>query len=106
MKLIVCISLFLISAGNCFASQTEHEAIKSVINSFEQSIPGGMGGKEAIAKFTEMDPQVKVIVSSGYSTDPIMANYDDYGFSGRLAKPFKLADMGKEISRVMALRDR
>jgi hypothetical protein len=38
MKLIVCISLFLISAGNCFASQTEHEAIKSVINSFEQSI--------------------------------------------------------------------
>ena len=70
------------------------------------TIPGGMGGKEAIAKFTEMDPQVKVIVSSGYSTDPIMANYDDYGFSGRLAKPFKLADMGKEISRVMALRDR
>lgn len=67
------------------------------------TIPGGMGGKEAIAKFTAMDPKVKVIVSSGYSTDPIMANYGNYGFSGRLAKPFKLADMGKEVSRVIDL---
>ena len=38
MKFIVCMSLLLISTGNCFASQTEHAAIKSVINAFEQSI--------------------------------------------------------------------
>ena len=68
------------------------------------TIPGGMGGKEAITELLEIDHQVKVIVSSGYSTDPIMASYGDYGFSGRLAKPFKLADMVKEISRVMELR--
>ena len=37
MKLIVCISLFLISASNCFASQTEHQAIKSIINTYQQS---------------------------------------------------------------------
>ena len=54
-------------------------------------------------EFIAVDPQVKVIVSSGYSTDPIMANYGDYGFSGRLAKPFKLEEMEKEISRVMEL---
>jgi signal transduction histidine kinase/ActR/RegA family two-component response regulator len=65
------------------------------------TIPGGMGGKEAISKFIAIDSQVKAVVSSGYSTDPIMASYGDYGFSGRLAKPFKLADMLEEISRVM-----
>ena len=37
MKLIVCMTLFLISTGNCLASQTENEAIKSVINTYEQS---------------------------------------------------------------------
>jgi len=38
MKLIVCISLFLIGTGNCFANQTEHKGIKAVIHAFEQSI--------------------------------------------------------------------
>ncbi|PCI46033.1 MAG: hypothetical protein COB51_08035 [Moraxellaceae bacterium] len=69
------------------------------------TIPGGMGGKEAINEFQAFDPRVKVVVSSGYATDPIMANFGGYGFSGRLAKPFRLGDMQKEISRVMALVD-
>lgn len=38
MKLIVCMSLFLLSAGNCFASQTDNEAIKSIVSTFKQSI--------------------------------------------------------------------
>jgi len=67
------------------------------------TIPGGKGGKEVMTELLVINPLVKVVVSSGYATDPIMANYADYGFSGRLAKPFKLADMDKEISRVMDL---
>ncbi|HEY7545498.1 MAG TPA: response regulator, partial [Blastocatellia bacterium] len=46
------------------------------------TIPGGMGGKEAIKKLLEIDPDVKAIVSSGYSNDPIMTRFREYGFSG------------------------
>ncbi len=49
------------------------------------TVPGGMGGKAAIEKLLRIDPQVKAIVSSGYSDDPIMANFLEYGFSGVIA---------------------
>ena len=57
------------------------------------TIPGGMGGKDAIAEILAIDREAKVFVSSGYSSDPIMLNYKDYGFSGVIAKPFDLAAM-------------
>ena len=44
------------------------------------TIPGGIGGKEAIRDILEIDPEAKVIVSSGYSDDPVMANYSEYWF--------------------------
>jgi len=55
------------------------------------TIPGGMGGLETLKKLKELNPDVQVIVSSGYSTDPIMANYAEYGFSGTIPKPFTIA---------------
>ncbi len=55
------------------------------------TIPGGMGGLETLDKLKEFNPDVKVIVSSGYSTDPIMANYSEYGFVGSIPKPFTIA---------------
>jgi len=61
------------------------------------TIPGGMGGREAIKRFMELDPNVKAIVSSGYSTDPIMADFKKYGFCGVVTKPFKI----KELSEVL-----
>jgi CheY-like chemotaxis protein len=61
------------------------------------TIPGGMGGKEAIVKLKEINPDVKAVVSSGYSHDSIMANHKDYGFSGILSKPYRL----EELSRVI-----
>ncbi|MGK5095391.1 PAS domain S-box protein [Deltaproteobacteria bacterium TL4] len=67
------------------------------------TIPGGMGGKETIKKLLTLDPNAKVIVSSGYSSDPIMANYSAYGFKGRIVKPFMVEDLKKELVRVMAL---
>lgn len=68
------------------------------------TIPGGMGGKEAVTKLHAIDPEAKVIVSSGYSTDPIMANYGNYRFKGRLVKPFQLDELKRELSRVMEMK--
>ncbi len=61
------------------------------------TIPGGMGGKEAVQEFLAINPEAKVIVSSGYSTDPVMANYREYGFKGRLVKPFQMDELQKEL---------
>jgi CheY-like chemotaxis protein len=65
------------------------------------TVPGGMGGKETISNLLEIDPGVKAIVSSGYSTDPIMADYDKYGFSGVVAKPYVAADLEKTLRNVI-----
>jgi nitrogen-specific signal transduction histidine kinase/ActR/RegA family two-component response regulator len=66
------------------------------------TIPGGMGGKEAIAKLREIDAHVKAIVSSGYSNDPVMANFKEYGFVGVVTKPYKMKDMNETLRRVLA----
>ena len=65
------------------------------------TIPGGMGGEEAIEKLLAIDPQANAIVSSGYSTDPVMAHYRDYGFKDRLAKPYQMADMNRKLLRLL-----
>lgn len=57
------------------------------------TIPGGMGGREAVIEILAVDSAAKVIVSSGYSTDPIMTNYSDYGFAGVINKPFDLGSI-------------
>ncbi len=61
------------------------------------TIPGGMGGLETFGNLKELDSQVRVIVSSGYSTDPIMANYLDYGFVGAIPKPFTIDGVKKSL---------
>lgn len=65
------------------------------------TIPGGMGGKEAIGKLLETDPEVKAIVSSGYSDGPVLANYKEYGFKGMLPKPFEVKLLGKVLDEVI-----
>jgi DNA-binding NarL/FixJ family response regulator len=65
------------------------------------TIAGGMGGKEAVKKLIELDPNVKAIVSSGYSKDPVMAEYKQYGFSGVIAKPFRIKDLSEVVHRVI-----
>jgi PAS domain S-box-containing protein len=61
------------------------------------TVPGAMGGKEALALLRRIDPQVKAIVSSGYAADPVMAEYREYGFSAVLCKPYRLADLGRVL---------
>lgn len=65
------------------------------------TVPGGMGGKEAIKRLREIDPQVKAIVSSGYSNDPIMANFTEFGFSGVVAKPYSIRTLGEMVKKVL-----
>ncbi len=66
------------------------------------TIPGELGGKEVANELLKIDPNARVIVSSGYSTDPVMSNYSEYGFAGRVSKPFKLEDLKEEILRVLS----
>lgn len=54
------------------------------------TVAGGMGGKETIKKLLEIDPNVKAVVSSGYSSDKIMSEYSQYGFKGVMPKPFNI----------------
>lgn len=65
------------------------------------TIPGGMGGKDAVTEILAIDSEAKVFVSSGYSVDPIMVNFQDHGFSGVICKPFDMADMQKTLSPLL-----
>lgn len=65
------------------------------------TVPGGIGGREAMAELHKIDPSVKGIVSSGYSSDPVMANYRAHGFHGMVAKPYRLTDLAKAIRSVL-----
>lgn len=65
------------------------------------TIAGGMGGKETIKKLLDFDPNVKAIVSSGYSNNPIMPNFKEYGFSGVVAKPYAIERLASELHRVI-----
>ncbi len=65
------------------------------------TIPGGMGGKETSEILLEIDPNAKLIVSSGYTSDPIMVNYKKYGFSGFIAKPYDIKELSNVIRNVI-----
>jgi CheY-like chemotaxis protein len=65
------------------------------------TVPGGMGGKEAVAQLRQIDPRVRAIVSSGYSSDPVLANYREHGFCGVAAKPYELGDLARVLREAM-----
>lgn len=69
------------------------------------TVPGGMGGEEAQKKLMEIDPAVRSIVSSGYSNDPVMSKYEEYGFKGVVTKPYNIELLSKAIHGVMTDRD-
>lgn len=65
------------------------------------TIPGGMGGKQAAEQILSQFPNACLIVSSGYSNDPIMSNYCDYGFSGAIAKPYNIQKFKEMLGYVI-----
>ncbi|MBP7736079.1 MAG: PAS domain S-box protein [Spirochaetes bacterium] len=70
------------------------------------TIPGGMGGRKTIEKLLALNGNIKAIVSSGYSNDPIMANYRDYGFSGVIAKPYRIDELAGVVGEVLKDKNR
>jgi PAS domain S-box-containing protein len=65
------------------------------------TIPGGMGGREAVARLRELDPDVRAIVASGYSTDDALAGYTQAGFVAALTKPFTISALEQTLARVL-----
>jgi len=59
------------------------------------TVPGGMGGKETIERLRELDPEVKAVVSSGYSDDPVLSDFARFGFQGVIAKPYRIEDLAR-----------
>jgi signal transduction histidine kinase/ActR/RegA family two-component response regulator len=69
------------------------------------TIPGGMGGKETIEKLKEIDPDVKAIVSSGYSNDPVMADFKKYGFCAVIVKPYGIEELSSTLYDIIVTRN-
>jgi CheY-like chemotaxis protein len=67
------------------------------------TVPGGMGGKETIKRLNEIDKNVRAIVSSGYSNDPVISNYTHYGFRGAVQKPYLLQEMSQVLRSVIGV---
>jgi two-component system, cell cycle sensor histidine kinase and response regulator CckA len=68
------------------------------------TIPGAMGGKEAAGHILAIDPHARLIVSSGYSTDPVMAEFANFGFCATLLKPYTMAEISRTIGEVFSAR--
>jgi PAS domain S-box-containing protein len=66
------------------------------------TIPGGMGGKEAIEKLRAFDPAIKAIVSSGFSEDPVLSDFEKYGFCGYVPKPYNVQQLSQALRKVLA----
>lgn len=66
------------------------------------TVPGGMGGKETAAELLAIDPQAVLLVSSGYSNDPVVADCATSGFSGAVVKPYTLERLARELRRLLS----
>ena len=97
---------------NVTTSENGDEAIslyrksKQTNNDFDMvimdlTIPGGMGGERAVKEILNIDPEAKVVVSSGYSNNPIMANFSDHGFCAAIVKPYQLQDLSRTLLQVL-----
>ncbi len=65
------------------------------------TVPGGMGGAKAMEKLRQMDPEVRAIVSSGYSNDPVLANYRSHGFRAIVPKPYEIGVLTDAIDALL-----
>jgi PAS domain S-box-containing protein len=81
------------------AAMRENRPYHAVI--LDLTIRGGMGGKEAVGKLATIDPEVRAIVSSGYSADDIVSHYRDYGFQEVLSKPYQIDVLGRVLYHLL-----
>ncbi|RNC66691.1 MAG: response regulator [Desulfuromonadales bacterium] len=86
-------------AISLYASARERGAPFTLVI-MDLTIPGGMGGIEAARRIRAFDPEACLIVSSGYSDDPVMANCGEYGFCAAIEKPYRVEDIADVLRRV------
>ena len=86
---------------DCYRAGLQQEAPYDLVI-MDLTIPGAMGGKEAMAKLLEIDPEAKGIVCSGYSNDSIMADFKGYGFQGSCVKPFQFTVLTQVVKEVLS----
>jgi PAS domain S-box-containing protein len=67
------------------------------------TVPGGMGGLQTITELLKINPEIKAIVSSGYSNDPIMSDYEDHGFRGVVPKPYSKMQLAEVLNDVLGV---
>ncbi len=65
------------------------------------TIKGGIGGKEASRKLLSLDPNAKIVISSGYSEDLIMGEYEKFGFKGVLKKPYTMKTLATLLQSLL-----
>jgi signal transduction histidine kinase/CheY-like chemotaxis protein len=110
----VALEMLSIKGFEVHCARDGYEAIELYRQAMEQgcrfdaiimdlTIPGSMGGKETVAELLKMDPTVKAIVSSGYSHDPIMSQYESHGFAGVVTKPYKIENLVNALATVINL---
>jgi CheY-like chemotaxis protein len=68
------------------------------------TVPGGMGGLETLKRIRELDSDVPAIVSSGYSNDPVLADFARYGFQATVPKPYEVSQLIETVRRLLARR--
>ncbi len=66
---------------------------------FDLTIPGGMGGAEAVNRVREILPDLKIFASSGFSDDNIMSNPSEYGFNDSIRKPFRREELSSLLKK-------
>jgi two-component system, cell cycle sensor histidine kinase and response regulator CckA len=105
-ELFACLGYTIDTAKNGYEAIDKYKNAMSsgdryVAIIIDLTIPGGMGGEDCIKKLLDIDPSVKAIVSSGYSNDPIMSEYRRYGFSGVIAKPYRIEELSQLLYKII-----
>jgi CheY-like chemotaxis protein len=68
------------------------------------TVPGGKGGAAAMSEILKLDPEARGVVSSGYSSDPVMSDFHAHGFKASVPKPYKVADFARTLRAVLSER--
>lgn len=108
-KMLVFLGYEMESAYNCEDMLSSYRTAQSTGQPFDAvimdlTIPGGMGGKDAVRALLKIDPQACALVSSGYADDPIMANFEQYGFADRVVKPVDMQNFSQMLKSVLERR--
>lgn len=80
--------------------ETETKANRHIVGAIlDLTIPGGMGGKEAITEIKKISPETVVFATSGHAKDPVMSNPKEFGFADSISKPFRKSELEEMLSR-------